>query len=484
MLWWQLRKLGSPDAADRLHAVEKLRGKKDPEVGRVLERAAREESEPRVREALAEALGAIGEPAFVPTLLQLHAEARRDDLRDVAIAAKAAIVKMGETALPSLSAARGSDDTWVRRSATEIDRKLRQRKRRATRPESYFDADQIADRLARDLTLRLADRPRPERNRDVPLAINDLEQFRKLPQETARKHAALFEEGLGMRSPEIVSEALETLFHAIGAQSLPQLFAALGSGEDRVCWTACALLARLGDSAPWRELVSLLHDPSERTRAGAAQALGVLHRRDIFPSLLNAITDPSPSVRAAVCGALVTCDAQLAIPELIRCLRDQEPFVRVRCVRALGELCAEEAVAARDVFPSLLSAITDPSPDVRAAVCGALVACDARSAIPELVRCLCDQEPSVRIWCVWALGELCAEEAVAALEQLARDDPDTEQKEWTHWRGNLIDDEGVRDVHPIREAATAALEKILRSREEQGVRRKMPPGSRRPPLQH
>jgi HEAT repeat protein len=374
----------------------------------------------------------MGDLASVPTLLQLHAEGRRLGVRDLATAAKAAMLQMGEPVLPQLSSATTHSDVWVRRSAAEIRRKMRQRERRANRPPGASkDPFRIADRLARDLAPRLADRTdrrREKRDRNLRCAVEDLQQLRRLPPESVKAHVALIEEASFANSDILRGEALATLFHALGAETVPRLLAALKSSAGQM--TACRLLARLGDAAPARDLVELLRDPNEVARANAARTLGLLRRKELFPILASSLSDPSPAVRVAVCGALAESRDLRGIPELIRCLQDHEGYVRREAVLALGRLSKHAG---------------------------------APPVIPELIRCLEDTEPSVRDAAVEILGELYAEEAVPALERRAREDSYSEEREWKTWMGWRLEDWGVADVYPIREAAAKALDRIRRA---------------------
>jgi HEAT repeat protein len=76
-------------------------------------------------------------------------------------------------------------------------------------------------------------------------------------------------------------------------------------------------------------LIAAIKDPDERTRTGAAGALGYVGK-DIIPDLIAALSDTSPLVRLHVARALgvIGREASAALAPLRERLRDPDPDVR------------------------------------------------------------------------------------------------------------------------------------------------------------
>ena len=113
--------------------------------------------------------------------------------------------------------------------------------------------------------------------------------------------------------------------------------------------------------------------------------------------------------------------AQTELPTLIEALDDREPRIRARVAFALGDIGA----VARSAVPALIARLMDDNPRVRAGAVRALakVGADAQVVLPGLAERLTDSEIPVRCLAAMALGKLgpAAKTAVPALTALQGD---------------------------------------------------------------
>ena len=178
-----------------------------------------------------------------------------------------------------------------------------------------------------------------------------------------------------------------------------------------------------GRSAPaLRQLTRALseeHDPSARARA--AIALGRIGGAEAIVHLAASIaTDPATAVREAAAAALGRTWSEHAVAPLIQALlEDQGSFVREAAAHALGELWSETAVEA------LARALSvDPRHSVREAAAEALGKIGTPATMDVLVGALGDAHSTVRESAAAALGAIGRPDALGALNETARTDPD------------------------------------------------------------
>jgi HEAT repeat protein len=162
------------------------------------------------------------------------------------------------------------------------------------------------------------------------------------------------------------------------------------------------------------------------------------HARAVVPELDHALAREPPD------------SERRRLPALLATLRDGDVDQRVTVARVLGILGAEAAVS------GLVATLSDPSPQVRAAVVWALggTAAGAPEVVTALTKCAADDSPRVREGAAWALGRLGtrARPAGAALVPLL-EDPD----ESVRWRA--ADALGAIGLDP--QAALGPLLRIL-----------------------
>jgi hypothetical protein len=100
------------------------------------------------------------------------------------------------------------------------------------------------------------------------------------------------------------------------ADNVAELTAMLSSSSDKARISAVVSLARLGDRAALKPLVTALHDPNPQVRALAASALGRLGHKAALPALKTASTDdPDPTVAARAKDAAIALAKSNHLPD-------------------------------------------------------------------------------------------------------------------------------------------------------------------------
>lgn len=216
------------------------------------------------------------------------------------------------------------------------------------------------------------------------------------------------------------SACLDAL-RGLGEAALPQLIAhypdALGAERVR-----CAeILGELGGTQGVGLLLESLHDESYQLRASCAQALGRLAPAGIVRRLVELLDDPAPQVRDAALDALqrlTSADPQgvaglcqeLALSELpgrrrnaalLFCgvkdgerlsllAKDEDSTVRRAAVASLGRAGVQQAAGVVSM------ALSDEDPEVRVAAAQALAETGGSGAVEPLLLALRDSDPWVQ----------------------------------------------------------------------------------------
>lgn len=144
-----------------------------------------------------------------------------------------------------------------------------------------------------------------------------------------------------------------------------------------VCW----LLPRLGIERAGNVLKTLLSDPSEQIREGAAMGLGLVLKGDDVEVLLGSLgRDQSKSVRLAALHALGLLSSRQSAARIIAILQNLEEDAEVRAdaAEALAHIKDERIVDA------LIGSLQDSSPLVRYSVAYALGQQGDTRALPAL----------------------------------------------------------------------------------------------------
>ena len=112
--------------------------------------------------------------------------------------------------------------------------------------------------------------------------------------------------------------------------------------------------------------------------------------RPRYADLFRKMQDPDPSRQDAAFDA-VLFDRAEAVPDLIECYRSEpETLLRYFVVQLMGFSGSEDAVS------TLVFALDDPSPEVRAEACRSLEDLRARAAVDALTARLDDVNGGVR----------------------------------------------------------------------------------------
>jgi len=105
--------------------------------------------------------------------------------------------------------------------------------------------------------------------------------------------------------------------------------------------TAAVSLAYIGDPAGAASLIAAVSDPVPGVRFAAVRSLGVMRVADAVPALSGALKDPDPAMRRAAAVALGQTRAPAARPALQAALKDPDEGVHLEVLRALGNFAAE-----------------------------------------------------------------------------------------------------------------------------------------------
>jgi HEAT repeat protein len=218
------------------------------------------------------------------------------------------------------------------------------------------------------------------------------------------------------------------------------------AGQVRVA--AIEALSRANGPRAAETLRALAADTDLDVRRAALVGLGLARDRLSVPVLTEATFHGDPATRLVALSALALCDDERVVPALRGAARDPLEPLRVAAINLLGERTGADAAAAlvqllaepseralvsaalsgplADRLPALSSALERADDDLAAL----LVSCIARSRAPAagtvLFQTLSSVNAAARKAGVSALASLASQEALTAIEQLARTDPDPE----------------------------------------------------------
>jgi HEAT repeat protein len=282
-----LAALGDARATVREEAVFGLRHATDARVAPAVA-ALLKDPEPEVRQAAAEALGALGDARTLDALVAAALDAAQP--LEVRLAALRAAGDMNDASVPErLHAAWHDPDAVVRAAMVEI---MAQRK---------------------------------------PLPLDSL--IFTLADADAKVRAA----------------ALEGLREARGPRVEPAVAALLKDPEPAVREAAAETLATLPDAAAVPALMGALNDKSREVREQAAYGLGARDAKEAVPALLTLAADPDGDVREVAANVLGRLKDKRAVEPLIAMLGDPEPATRKAALSALraitGQKLGADAVA-------------------------------------------------------------------------------------------------------------------------------------------
>ncbi len=346
----------------------------------------KDDSNPKIREAVVNGLVQLGDPRAVEPLLQRLADADAG----VRWTAADALGRLGDPrAVEPLLQRLGDKDEYVRWTAADALGRLGGA--RAVEPllQRLADADKNVRRAAADALARLGD----------ARAVESLLQRLGDKDEYVRRAAA---EALGQLSdPRAVESLLQRLADA----------------DATVRIAATKALGQLGDARAVESLLQRLTDADVIVCRAAAEALGQLGDARAVEPLLQRLTDADAGVRQAAAGALEQLGDAGAVEPLLQRLADADAVVRQAAANALAQLGDARAVG------PLLQRLADADKDVRQAAANALGQLGDARAVEPLLQRLADPNEYflVRRAAADALGRLADARAVEPLLQRLAD---------------------------------------------------------------
>ena len=189
----------------------------------------------------------------------------------------------------------------------------------------------------------------------------------------------------------------------------------LQSADEEERREAVQMLGAMRDAATIPALRAALDDKSDRVRAAALAAMGMLAEPSLAPLVAASLTkDKRPFVRKAAAYALGHFKGGEATAALVAGLRDKDMEVRGAAAVALTDAPDAAAIA------PLTQSLSDKSAFVRAHAAAALGANGraAAQAVPNLVKMLAtDEDHEARRQAAAALGRIGEPAALAALER-------------------------------------------------------------------
>lgn len=246
-----------------------------------------------------------------------------------------------------------------------------------------------------------------------------------------------------------MSDAIVVLGRIGDKQAIPLLVERLTHVSHSIRADVAAALALIGDPSSVSHLIHLLKDPESTVRVNAASGLARLVDPHAFRPLLNALQDEDPDVRRYAAVALGELADAKAIPSLMKVLQGWDllvamdaPFVEaiVETIGKLGDASAaqgllpllqskHEGVIFKTVvalkklrsplaIPALTSMLQAPQPALRRRVVETLGQAGDVSLVPIIGEVLRqDASREVRATAARSLGELKSSEACQFLEE-------------------------------------------------------------------
>jgi HEAT repeat protein len=245
----------------------------------------------------------------------------------------------------------------------------------------------------------------------------------------------------------LAARALGTL--ETGRLDEERIVAALIEGfadEDVVVRSSCIWgVSRRDVAAAASGLVeAALGDPCRRLRRAAASSLARLPIRDeewpaVLSSLRERLSDPSPEMRLRAVRAILTIGERRRIDttRLLGMMRDESEEVRVTACDGITRVLDRPPGASK----ALRDALSDPAPRVRLAAARSLLEIrpDEREVCIETFFGVLESGDSMcRVSAAVALWRICRDakdraRIIAALEEVARTDPDPRIRRYVAW---------------------------------------------------
>jgi HEAT repeat protein len=196
------------------------------------------------------------------------------------------------------------------------------------------------------------------------------------------------------KSPEVRREAAFALGFFKEPEEVAQieqpLINALGDNKSQVQETAARSLGRIGSKEAIPSLEGLLQDKDENLQIAAIEALGNLGKignPEVVDSLIPTLEDEDWLVRETIVNSLVEIGDSRAVDSLISLLGDESYRVRKSAAEGLGKLGTRRAAE-----PLLKALETERERDVRVSEVQALGILGGPEAIQGLIRISTDRD--------------------------------------------------------------------------------------------
>ncbi|HYK35127.1 HEAT repeat domain-containing protein [Alloacidobacterium sp.] len=343
------QELDSPNADERIAAIEMLAENHDPSVLEILAEASKHPA-PDVRDRAAEALAEVQDLRALPAIMDAIRYKRWDRLNVSTLA------KLGDAAVPNLvtmlrDPAQG---VHVRRCIAMALEDLRNNEavnalhELLKSPEGELRIQAVKSLAGEPRALPWILEALQDKDTDWA-AIKALQKYRG-PEVVA----ALVE---GLKNPElsIRQAAVGVLKEVPDANAIPALMEALRDEDNVVSWDACAAIEKVIDSSTIPALFQVLEQ------------------------IPNTYTGGNINTRDKIIDLLVGFKGEIVLNGLLALLKHPDVSFRGRAAYALGELGDQAALLA------LHLALKDPDERVRSRVARAIGMLKDASAVPDLI---------------------------------------------------------------------------------------------------
>ncbi len=216
-------------------------------------------------------------------------------------------------------------------------------------------------------------------------------------------------------SDERSSTAALSALKSFGREALYEIISRYSTLEENGRSGLCILIAECGYSGFNDIIRNALRDPSPQVRNAAARAVGKLGLITLVPELIALIDDSEANVYAAAAASLqslVIISRSAILAEVGRFCSSKEPHHRKAAAFLLASLGEQDR---------LLLLIKDEDPQVRKAAVSAIGTNRVETSGSMLVLALADEDPEVRIAVADALGNLQDTATLDALEHALND---------------------------------------------------------------
>lgn len=215
---------------------------------------------------------------------------------------------------------------------------------------------------------------------------------------------------------ERTADAAFSALKTFGREALHEIISRYPALDERGRSAVCVLIAECGYSGFNAVIQEALHDQSAQVRKAAAMAAGKLGLITLIPDLIKLIDDSEIHVHGAALASLqslVMISRPAILAEVGHFCSSKVPRHRKAAAFLLASLGERER---------LLLLMKDEDPQVRKAAVSAIGANRIEASASMLVLALVDEDPDVRIAVADALGDLHDDTTLAPLEHALNDE--------------------------------------------------------------